>query len=65
MSECCSFQATYYGTTALTYSIRSGNEQAVKLLLARPEINVNFQVTVRMVKPWGWILGISNVFRLF
>jgi len=36
--------ATYYGTTALTYSIRSGNDQAVRLLLSRPEIDVNFQV---------------------
>jgi hypothetical protein len=38
-------QATYFGTTALTYSIRSGNEQAVRLLLSRPEIDVNFQVS--------------------
>ena len=35
--------ATYYGTTALTYAIRCGNEEAVHFLLMRPELDVNFQ----------------------
>lgn len=35
--------ATYFGTTALTYAIRCGNEEAARLLLDRSEIDVNFQ----------------------
>ncbi|TRY74767.1 hypothetical protein TCAL_05674 [Tigriopus californicus] len=35
--------ATYFGTTALTYAIRCGNEEAVQYLLMRADINVNFQ----------------------
>ena len=35
--------ATYYGATALTCAIRCGNEEAVHLLLMRPELDVNCQ----------------------
>ena len=35
--------ATYYGTTALTYAVRCGNDEAVQLLLMRKDIDINFQ----------------------
>ncbi len=44
--------STYYGTTALTYAIRCGNDEVVQLLLSRRDIDVNFQV--RMASRAGW-----------
>ena len=55
--------ATYYGTTALTYAIRCGNDEAVQLLLSRRDLDVNFQVLISMIFIFMTVLQwIHNIF---